>query len=152
MTSRDFGITTLRNAVAYHLDGSIVPSNNVYITSTNGAAVFSDTLTISTINASTINGGITLPSAIISMSTLTWSSSGGVSFASTIDTNVTVNSKISATTQLANGYTIASLNVVQNNWIIAVSPSNGSIQFILNGTVPSAGYDSSAQISWAVVG
>ena len=152
MTSRDFGIVTLRNAVAYHFDGSIVPINNVYITSTNGAAVFSDTLTISTINASTINGGITLPSAIISMSTLTWSSSGGVSFASTIDTNVTVNSKISATTQLANGYTIASLNVVQNNWIIAVSPSNGSIQFILNGTVPSAGYDSSAQISWAVVG
>ena len=47
---------------------------------------------------------------------------------------------------------ISSLNVVQNNWIIAVSPSNGSLQFILNGTVPSAGYDSSAQISWAVVG
>jgi len=57
MTSRDFGITTLRNAVAYHFDGSIVPINNVYITSTNGGAVFSDTLTISTINVSTINGG-----------------------------------------------------------------------------------------------
>ena len=57
MTSRDFGITTLRNAVAYHFDGSIVPSNNVYITSTNGAAIFSDSLTISTINVSTINGG-----------------------------------------------------------------------------------------------
>jgi len=152
MTSRDFGFTTLRSAVAYRRNNTLVPPNNVYVTSTNGAAIFSDTLTISTINASTINGGITLPSAIISMSTLTWSSSGGVSFASTIDTNVTVNSKISATTQLANGYTIASLNVVQNNWIIAVSPSNGSIQFILNGTVPSAGYDSSAQISWAVVG
>jgi len=57
MTSRDFGIVTLRNAVAYHFDGSIVPINNVYITSTNGGAVFSDTLTISTINVSTINGG-----------------------------------------------------------------------------------------------
>ena len=56
MTSRDFGIVTLRNAVAYHFDGSIVPINNVYITSTNGGAVFSDTLTISTINVSTING------------------------------------------------------------------------------------------------
>lgn len=57
MTSRDFGFITLRNAVAYRPDNSIVPINNVYITSTNGAAIFSDTLTISTINVSTINGG-----------------------------------------------------------------------------------------------
>jgi len=70
MTSRDFGITTLRNAVAYHLDGSIVPSNNVYITSTNGAAVFSDTLTISTIYVST---------ATISTLTVSTIDGGGVS-------------------------------------------------------------------------
>ena len=67
MTSRDFGFTTLRSAVAYRPDNSIVSPNNVYITKTNGAAVFSDTLKISTINVSTatistltvstINGG-----------------------------------------------------------------------------------------------
>jgi len=57
MTSRDFGFTTLRSAVAYRRNNTLVPPNNVYITSTNGAAIFSDTLTISTINVSTINGG-----------------------------------------------------------------------------------------------
>ena len=57
MTSRDFGFTTLRSAVAYRRNNTLVPPNNVYVTSTNGAAIFSDTLTISTINVSTINGG-----------------------------------------------------------------------------------------------
>ena len=57
MTSRDFGIVTLRSAVAYRRNNTLVPPNNVYVTSTNGAAIFSDTLTISTINVSTINGG-----------------------------------------------------------------------------------------------
>ena len=67
MTSRDFGFTTLRSAVAYRRNNTLVPPNNVYVTSTNGAATFSDTLTISTINVSTatistltvstINGG-----------------------------------------------------------------------------------------------
>ena len=47
MTSRDFGFTTLRSAVAYRRNNTLVPPNNVYVTSTNGAATFSDTLTIS---------------------------------------------------------------------------------------------------------
>ena len=51
MTSRDFGFITLRNAVAYRPDNSVVPPNNVFITSTNGGAVFSSNLKISTIDA-----------------------------------------------------------------------------------------------------
>ena len=104
MTSRDFGIVTLRNAVAYHFDGSIVPINNVYITSTNGGAVFSDTLTISTINVSTINGG-GVGGGVSSIIAGT-----NISITGTVSTpivNVDINS-----TLLMNGYPIYDNNTI----------------------------------------
>ena len=57
MTSRDFGFLTLRNTIAYQPDGNPVPPNSVFVTSTNGSAVFSDNVTIDTLNASTLNIG-----------------------------------------------------------------------------------------------
>ena len=55
MTSRDFGFLTLRNTTAYQSNGSPVPPNRVFVTSSNGSAIFSDNVSISTLNASTIN-------------------------------------------------------------------------------------------------
>ena len=57
MASRDFGFLTLRNTTAYQPDGNPVPPNSVFVTSTNGSAVFSDNVTIDTLNASTLNMG-----------------------------------------------------------------------------------------------
>ena len=98
MTSRDFGIVTLRSAVAYRRNNTLVPPNNVYVTSTNGAAIFSDTLTISTINVSTINGsGVGGGVSSITAGT-------NISITGTVSTpivNVDINS-----TLLMNGYPI----------------------------------------------
>ena len=114
MTSRDFGIVTLRNAVAYHFDGSIVPINNVYITSTNGAAIFSDTLTISTINVSTINGsGVGGGVSSITAGT-------NISITGTVSTpivNVDINS-----TLLMNGFPI-----VDTTGLLTLSSIGGNI-------------------------
>jgi hypothetical protein len=115
MTSRDFGIVTLRNAVAYHFDGSIVPINNVYITSTNGGAVFSDTLTISTINVSTINGGGVGGGGVSSIS-----SGINISITGTVSTpivNVDINS-----TLLMNGFPI-----VDTTGLLTLSSIGGNI-------------------------
>jgi hypothetical protein len=57
MSSRDFGFTTLRNVTAYQPNNLYVPQNRVLATSTNGAAIFSDNITISSLNASTIDVG-----------------------------------------------------------------------------------------------
>ena len=57
MSSRDYGFLTLRNTVAYQSNGDSVPANNILITSSNGIAVFSDIVNISTINISTLNTG-----------------------------------------------------------------------------------------------
>ena len=121
MTSRDFGIVTLRNAVAYHFDGSIVPINNVYITSTNGAAIFSDTLTISTINVSTINGG------------------GGVS-SITAGTNISITGTVSTpivnvdinSTLLMNGFPIYDNNTITIAAGSIINLSTLSTSIILN--------------------
>ncbi len=134
MTSRDFGITTLRNAVAYHFDGSIVPSNNVYITSTNGAAVFSDTLTISTINVST---------ATISTLTVSTIDGGGVSsiLAVNAGTNISipdplipvVSVNINSTLNM-NGYSIVdgtgSLTLSSDN--VAITANNDNLSLSAN--------------------
>ena len=53
MTSRDFGFLTLRNTTAYQPNGNPVPPNNVFVTSTNGLAFFSDNISINTVNVST---------------------------------------------------------------------------------------------------
>ena len=55
MSSRDYGFLTLRNTVAYQSNGDIVPANNIFVTSTNGVAVFSNNVSISTVTASSIN-------------------------------------------------------------------------------------------------
>ncbi len=55
MTSRDFGFLTLRNTTAYQPNGFPVPPNNIFVTSTNGAAVFSNNILISTVTVSTLN-------------------------------------------------------------------------------------------------
>ena len=55
MSSRDYGFLTLRNIVAYQYNGDVVSANNIFVTSTNGAAIFSNYPSISTLNASTLN-------------------------------------------------------------------------------------------------
>jgi hypothetical protein len=54
-SSRDFGFTTLRSVQAYQPNGARVPPNNILTTAENGAAIFTDNLYISSINASTIS-------------------------------------------------------------------------------------------------
>ena len=58
MTSRDFGFLALRNTTAYQPNGLPVPPNRVLITSTNGAGVFSNTLSISSISTNTISTSV----------------------------------------------------------------------------------------------
>jgi hypothetical protein len=103
MTSRDFGFTTLRSAVAYRRNNTLVPPNNVYITSTNGAATFSDTLTISTINVSTAT------ISTLTVSTINGGGGGGVILI-TAGTNIsttgtasnpTINVNINSTLDMA---------------------------------------------------
>jgi hypothetical protein len=55
MTSRDFGFLTLRNTTAYQPTGNPVPPNNIFVTSTNGTAIFSNNVSISTLTTSTLN-------------------------------------------------------------------------------------------------
>ena len=55
MTSRDFGFLTLRNTIAYQPNGNPVPPNNVFITSTNGASIFSNNVNINTLNVGTVS-------------------------------------------------------------------------------------------------
>ena len=55
MSSRDYGFLTLRNIVAYQSNGDSVPANDIFVTSSNGTAIFSDNVKISTINISTLN-------------------------------------------------------------------------------------------------
>jgi len=107
MTSRDFGFTTLRSAVAYRRNNTLVPPNNVYVTSTNGAATFSDTLTISTINVSTAT------ISTLTVSTINGGGGGGVILI-TAGTNIsttgtasnpTINVNINSTLDM-NGYPI----------------------------------------------
>ena len=52
MSSRDYGFLTLRNATAYEQNGNPVPPNEFYIMSTYGSAIFSNNVSISTINIS----------------------------------------------------------------------------------------------------
>jgi len=58
MSSRDYGFLTLRNATAYQQNGNPVPPNNIFITSTNGVAKFSNTISISSFNTSTLSANI----------------------------------------------------------------------------------------------
>jgi hypothetical protein len=114
MTSRDFGIVTLRSAVAYRRNNTLVPPNNVYVTSTNGAAIFSDTLTISTINVSTINGS-GVGGGVSSIS-----SGINISITGTVSTpivNVDINS-----TLLMNGFPI-----VDTTGLLTLSSIGGNI-------------------------
>jgi hypothetical protein len=67
MTSRDFGFLSLRNTIAYQPNGLPVPPNQVLITSTNGAAVFSNSINISTINVSTLNTNTIIPSTTLTI-------------------------------------------------------------------------------------
>lgn len=55
MTSRDYGFLTLRNTTAYQPTGNPVPPNNIFVTSTNGVAIFSNNISISTLNTDIIN-------------------------------------------------------------------------------------------------
>ncbi len=107
MTSRDFGFTTLRSAVAYRRNNTLVPPNNVYVTSTNGAAVFSDTLTISTINVSTINGGGGGGGGVNSVTAGTNIAISGSA------SNPVVNVDINSTLNM-NGYGIINCNLMNN--------------------------------------
>ena len=56
MSSSDFTFISLRNITAYQPTGSWVPQNYVLNMSTNGAAAWTNSITLETINGSTING------------------------------------------------------------------------------------------------
>jgi hypothetical protein len=66
MASRDFSFLTLRNVSAYNPDNSVVQPNRFFVTSTNGAAYFSDNVQVSSIkvNGNAIVTGIVSTSYI----------------------------------------------------------------------------------------
>jgi hypothetical protein len=66
MASRDFSFLTLRNVSAYNPNNSVVEPNRFFVTSTNGAAYFSDNVQVSSIkvNGNAIVTGIVSTSYI----------------------------------------------------------------------------------------
>jgi hypothetical protein len=56
MTSRDFGFTTLRNVTVYNQDGSLVTPGYVYTVGTGGKQVFTNSISLSSLTVSSING------------------------------------------------------------------------------------------------
>ena len=89
MASRDYGFLTLRNTTAYQSNGLPVPPNRIFITSTNGTAIFSDTVTLSSINTSSISVS-SINTSSINTNSLT-ANSTTINF-------LTVNSTINAST------------------------------------------------------
>jgi hypothetical protein len=73
MASADFEFMTLRNLTAYQPDGTRVLPNYMMVTSTNGGVLFTDNITISSINTSSIITNSILTSTI-SANTVTASS------------------------------------------------------------------------------
>jgi hypothetical protein len=136
MTSRDFGFTTLRSAVAYRRNNTLVPPNNVYVTSTNGAAIFSDTLTISTINVSTAT------ISTLTVSTINGGGGGGVILI-TAGTNIsttgtasnpTINVNINSTLDMA-GFDIINVpNITNAGGNITINANNGNGDVNITGS------------------
>jgi len=110
MTSRDFGFLTLRNTLAYQPNGDPVPANYIFITSSSGAAIFSNNVTIDVLNASTINASTintdTLNASTINASTIS---------ASTISADVFNVSTLNASTIVIDVITTSTINVITLN-------------------------------------
>jgi len=64
MSSSDFTFISLRNITAYQPTGSWVPQNYVLNMSTNGAAAWTNRITLDTLRASTITGNTITASTI----------------------------------------------------------------------------------------
>jgi len=110
MTSRDFGFLTLRNTIAYQPNGDPVPANNIFITSSSGEAIFSDTATINILNTSTINTDI-LNASIINISTINASTIN----ASTISSDLFNVSTLNASTIIIDDITTSTINLLNLN-------------------------------------
>jgi hypothetical protein len=115
MTSRDFGFLTLRNTLAYQPNGDPVPANYIFITSSSGAAIFSNNVTIDVLNASTINASTintdTLNASTINASTI----SASTISASTISADVFNVSTLNASTIVIDVITTSTINVITLN-------------------------------------
>jgi hypothetical protein len=115
MTSRDFGFLTLRNTLAYQPNGDPVPANYIFITSSSGAAIFSNNVTIDVLNASTINASTintdTLNASTINASTI----SASTISASTISADVFNVSTLNASTIVIDVITTSTINVISLN-------------------------------------
>ena len=75
MSSSDFTFISLRNITAYQPTGSWVPENYVLHMSTNGAAAWTNSITLDTLTSNTITGnsifGSTVDGIIVSGYTIT---------------------------------------------------------------------------------
>jgi hypothetical protein len=99
MSSRDFGFLTLRNVTAYQPNNLYVPPNNIFVTTTNGVARFSDNITISSINVSTLNHTTVTGSTISVLSILASSISTGYLTASVAGISSLSVSSLTATNE-----------------------------------------------------
>ena len=110
MSSSDFTFISLRNITAYQPTGSWVPQNYVLNMSTNGAAAWTNSITLETLRASSIIGSAVVATNIIGEEIL-----GQIITGSTIHGDEITGSTITGTTIFGNdiyGANIASDNIV----------------------------------------
>ena len=124
MTSRDFGFLTLRNTIAYQPNGDPVPANYVFITSSSGAAIFSDNVTIDILNASTINTS-TINTDTLNASTIN---------AYTINADIFNVSTLNASTIVIDTITTSTINVITLNTSSIITSSIITNYLTVNST------------------
>jgi hypothetical protein len=126
MSSRDFSFLSLRPPLAaYQANGLPVPPNTVLITSSTGAAIFSNTVNVSTINVSTLNGNY-ISSNIIYSNTIDVSTVN----ASSIDTQYLEANKALISSSSNDTWDNATLTV--NNTISIVGNTPAASQLLLH--------------------
>jgi hypothetical protein len=104
MASADFEFMTLRNLTAYQPDGTRVLPNYMMITSTNGGVLFTDNITISSVNTSSITTNSILTSSISTNSLFTSTISANIVTASSILANF-----LNASIELASTIIVSSI-------------------------------------------
>ena len=136
-SSRDFGFTTLRSIQAYQSNGARVPPNYILTTGENGAATFSNNITISAINNSTINTNSLNTSTINSSSIITNFLTVNSTFVSgnvisnTVSTNALNTNTLSTNTVITNYLsTFKNFALIDNNLSTLIVTWNNSTMFI----------------------
>jgi hypothetical protein len=98
MSSSDFTFISLRNITAYQPTGSWVPQNYVLNMSTNGAAAWTNSITLETITGSTITGN-SIFGSIVTGNTIAGDTITGYNIAANniVGDNITVLSTLTVT-------------------------------------------------------